>query len=450
MTKQRTYCCLSKMVYIISVFCITTAMASPAKTTFNTLVKFDGTDGAGPHASPTQGTHGNFYGTTAGGGANNYGTVFKMTSGGKLTTLYSFCSQTNCTDGASPNAALVQATDGNFYGTTANGGANGIACLPIGACGTVFRITPGGKLTTLYSFCAQENCADGAVPGGLVHATDGNFYGITAWGGTNSCLIANQDWGCGTVFRITATGKLTTLYSFAGTDGESPQGLVQATDGNFYGTTAGGGANSNSCPVSIYCGTVFQITPTGKLTTLYNFCSRTDCADGADPVAGLTQAPDKNLYGTTFRGGAYSSTCGGLGCGTVFKITLAGKFTALYRFCSGKTSCPDGYWPAAELVNGTDGNFYGTAGAGGNNACPGGCGTVFKVTLAGALTTLHKFDLTDGYGPGGLLRAFNGPLYGTTSAGGDLSCGSGYGCGTVYRLSVGLGPFVETEPTSAR
>ena len=156
-----------------------------------TLHRFDGTDGAFPYGL-VQATDGNLYGTTNVGAAQDYGTVFKMTPSGKLTTLHTFCSQSNCTDGARPAAGLVQATDGNLYGTTYEGGANDY--------GTVFKMTPSGKLTTLHSFCSESNCTDGASPtAGLVQATDGNLYGTTDGGGAN---------GFGTVFKITPSGKL--------------------------------------------------------------------------------------------------------------------------------------------------------------------------------------------------------------------------------------------------
>ena len=214
------------------------------------------TDGEAPFrgAGLVQATDGNFYGTTPTAGANaSGGTVYKITPSGRLTTLYSFCSQSGCTDGAYPNGRLVQATDGNFYGITNGGGAV--------SSGTVFKITPSGALTTLYSFCAQlvnGVCADGSAPeAGLVQASDGDFYGTTSEGGANFY---------GTAFKITPGGALTTLYSFCAqsgcTDGSGPDaGLVQATDGNFYGTTPGGGANN--------LGTVFKITPGGALTTQF-------------------------------------------------------------------------------------------------------------------------------------------------------------------------------------
>ena len=259
----------------------------PRAQTLTKLLDFNGADGDFPYlAGLIQGTDGNFYGTTDGGGVYEQGTVFKVTAGGTLTTLYTFCSQIYCTDGAAPEAGLVQATDGNFYGTTYSGGTYGQ--------GTVFRITATGDLSTLYNFCSQSGCADGADPeAGLVQGTDGNLYGTTSYGGiTDSCD------GCGTVFKITLAGQLTTLHSFDYVDdGAYPQaGLVQATDGSFYGTTNIGGASG------IAAGTVFGITSAGQLTTLYAFC-QTDCTDGAYPQAGLMQATDGNLYGTTSFGG---------------------------------------------------------------------------------------------------------------------------------------------------
>jgi uncharacterized repeat protein (TIGR03803 family) len=381
----------------------TTAISSPAQTP-TTLVNFNGTNGdsAGMDMTLIQGTDGNFYGTTSLGGANNAGTVFKVTAGGKLTTLYSFCSQTNCTDGENPAAGLVQATSGDFYGTTNLGGANN--------AGTVFKITAGGKLTTLYSFCSQTNCTDGDRPiAGLVQATNGDFYGTTNQGGNGN--------GNGTVFKITAGGKLTTLYTFCSqtncTDGAFPfDALVQATDGNFYGTTQNG-ANGN--------GTVFKITPAGKLTTLV--------AVSGWPIGTLVQATDGNFYGTTAFGG------------TIFEVTPGGKLTTLVTV---------GGYPYAGLVQATDGSFYGTTYVGGAN----GKGTVFKMTPSRALTALYTFcsqtNCTDGAYPlAGLMQATDGNFYGTTIAGGTSNACTG-GCGTIYSLSVGLGRFVETKPTAGK
>ena len=315
------------------------AIASPPLT-LTTLHSFDFTDGESPSAL-VQGTDGNFYGTTYYGGSNTScsnlgcGTVFKITPAGTLKTLYNFCAQTGCTDGSVP-VGLVLASNGNLYGTTQYNGANGY--------GTVFEITEAGKLTTLHSF----DWTDGAEPNaGLVQAANGSFYGTTFYGGAN---------GYGTVFEITA-GKLTTLYSFCAqancADGEYPKAdLVQAVDGNFYGTTYGGGANGY--------GTFFKMSPTGKLTTLYSFCSQTSCTDGANPLAGLVQAANQNFYGTIYGGGAH-------GVGTVFKITRGGALTTLYSFCS-QSNCVDGANPAAGLVLATNGKFYGTTGVGGATA----------------------------------------------------------------------------------
>jgi uncharacterized repeat protein (TIGR03803 family) len=238
-----------------------TAIAAHAQT-FSTLVNFDGTNGASPHLGPlVQGLDGNFYGTTVEGGAYKLGTVFKMTPSGTVTTIYSFCSQTNCPDGDGPNGGLVLGEDGNFYGTTSSGGAGGIY-------GTVFKITSAGELTTLHSF----DGSDGMTPAPqLVQATNGNFYGTTEQGGANSF---------GTVFEITSSGTFTSLHSFDGLDGElSLAPLVQASNGDLYGTTQGGGKYS--------MGTVFQITTGGTFTSLYSFCENEPCADGDTPSGGL-------------------------------------------------------------------------------------------------------------------------------------------------------------------
>jgi uncharacterized repeat protein (TIGR03803 family) len=413
------------------VFYVAMVIAANAQT-FTTLASFDGTNGEEPIGSLVQGLNGNFYGTTYVGGANctsdgGCGTVFEITAGGKLTTLYSFCSQPNCTDGEIPAGGLVLATNGNFYGTTGSGGTTG--------AGTFFRITSAGKLTTLYSFCSQPNCTDGKGPGALVQSpANGNFYGTTFSSGAN-----NE----GTIFEITPAGKLTTLYSFCSqpncTDGKSSYGaLVQATNGSFYGTTFSGGANGD--------GTVFKITPAGQLTTLYSFCSQASCIDGLYPDWSLVQAINGNFYGTTYSGGAYNA-------GTVFEITPAGHLTTISSF----ECCTEGILPFAGVVQATDGNFYGTANDDGVNCAA--CGTIFELTPAGQLTTLYNFcsqgsypDCTDGFQPrlAGLLQATNGKFYGTTPLGGDAACNNGFGCGTAFSLSAGLGPFVETLPGAGK
>jgi uncharacterized repeat protein (TIGR03803 family) len=412
------------------------AIALPAQT-FTTLHSFNAsTDGSFPKAALIQATDGNLYGTTY-GGAPGYGVIFKITPSGTLTTLNSL----DKTDGEGPIAGLVQAANGDFYGTADHGGTS-TSCptFDVAGCGTIFRITAGGTVTALDSF----DYTDGANPfAGLVQGTDGFLYGTTEQGGANSQSCKDDTpAGCGTVFKITPSGTLTTLHNFDVTDGFLVDaGLVESADGDFYGTTVWGGPLVNAnCRKGLGCGTVFKITPSGTLTTIHNFCSETICADGEEPVVGLVQGTDGNLYGTTSVGGANDF-------GTIFKITPSGTLTAIYSFCS-QTNCADGF-AASGLIQGTDGNFYGTTNEGGANEieCDRGCGTVFKITPGGTLTTLYSFcslsGCADGQGPeAGLAQDTNGTFYGTASAGGV------YGDGVVFSLSVGLGPFVETQPTS--
>lgn len=377
------------------------AIPSPAQT-LTTLVSFRGTNGSDPeYVSLAQGSDGNYYGTTTLGGANGYGTVFKMAPAGGLATLYSFDS----THGGSPFAGLIQATDGNFYGTTyGGGGAN---------AGTIFRITPAGVLTTLYNF---DNTHGAGPYAGLLQASDGNLYGTTYNGGDSSL---------GTVFQITLGGTLTTLHSFTGADGANPvAGLVEGTDGNFYGVTYGGGAHS--------LGTIFQITAGGALTMLYSF----DTTHGANPAGRLVQGSDSNFYGTTYGGGNNSA-------GTVFRVTAGGALTTLHSL-SPKT---DGANPVAGLIQASDGNFYGTAYYGG----AGNAGTIFKITTGGTLTTVHSFNSTDGANPAAaLLQSSSGTFYGTTYDGGASKFGTVFtlsvASNIVYHLTGTLGPKLSSGP----
>jgi len=397
---------------VAAVMALATIATEPAQAqALITLHSFAYSNGTAPRGVLIQGTDGNFYGTTSSGGSKGDGTVFKIAPGGKLTTLYSFCTERFCADGAFPTAGLIQATNGDFYGTTTGTtqGKND---------GTVFKITPGGTLTTLYRFCSESGCVDGTNPyAGLIQATDGNLYGTTVNGG------ANDD---GTAFKITPGGTLTTLNSFDSLDANPVGGLIQANDGNFYGTTEGGGDGK---------GTVFTMTPDGTVTTLYTFCQKEGCSDGAYPVAGLIQATNGNFYGTT--GGVDGDY------GTVFRIRPSGALTTLYRFCA-KGDCASGASPFGGLVQGTDGNLYGTTSGEGVNA-----GTVFSITPSGGLTTLYDFcsqsSCADGSAPfAGLIQGTDGSFYGTTIQGGAKNLG------TVFSLSVGLGPFVETQPSSGK
>jgi uncharacterized repeat protein (TIGR03803 family) len=393
----------------------TTAIALPAQT-LTTLHNFDGKDGGNP-IGLVQGADGNFYGTAAIGGGNrscrdSCGVIFRMTPDGKTKTLHSF----DYADGEYPFSALVEGTDGKFYGTTYGGGPNDCGRRRKFGCGTVFKIAADGTLTTLFTFKPKL----GHPPSGaLVQGADGEFYGATASGGAN---------GLGTVFRITAGGTLTTLHDFDGTDGREPSGgLVQGHDGNFYGTTVLGG--DLSCGTGYGCGTVFKLTPNGSLTTLHSF----DNTDGAEPNGGLVKDADGNFYGTTVFGGVYTD-------GTVFKITPSGELTTLHAF-----EGTDGHGPQAALVHGTDGNFYGTTLQGGANAG----GTLFRITPGGTLTTLISFEY-ESEPVATLVQGTDGKFYGTTWGDGINNCQREhlYRCGTVFSFSVGLGPFVKTMPTS--
>jgi uncharacterized repeat protein (TIGR03803 family) len=394
----------------------------------------------GPSGQLTQATDGNFYGVTGGSYLDSdKGSVFKITPMGELTTLYTFCSQGGCPDGANPVGRLVQGADGNLYGLTQTGGVSNTLCF-YGSCGTTFRITLDGTLTTLYTFCSQADCADGANPSaGLVQGSDGSFYGTTLFGGT--AAYCTDSGGCGSVFKITPEGTLTTLYAFCVqtgcTDGSGPEAaLVQGNDGDFYGTAAGGGANDN--------GTIFKITPSGTLTTLYSFCPQYGCPDGYLPHEALIQATDGNLYGTSSP--AVNIPCSQAPCGIVFKITPAGVFTTLYNFCSLRR-CSDGEFPQSALVQGGDGNLYGTTLAGGGVGVSSG-GTIFKITTGGALTTLYKFCslffcADGGAPPFGLAPSSDGNFYGTTMAGGA----TGYGAVFGFYVVPGTDPFVELQPS---
>jgi len=409
----------------VVLFCVAAAATLRAQT-FTTLFTFDGKNGEKPSAPLLQGFDGNFYGTTASGGLhfNGGGTIFQLTPSGTMTILYSFCgvnTPRECADGYTPEAALTQTPNGYLYGTTETGGDTGY--------GTVFEFTPSG-FKSLYSFCSPAPCTGGSDPiGALLWAPTGNFYGTTLGGGVSEA---------GTFLKMTAGGVPTTLHDFClegvyptCADGAGPTGVIPGTDGNFYGTTIFGGPAGD--------GTVFKITPGGTLTTLYSFCSQSGCADGTGPN-GVIQGADGNFYETTNAGGAP-------GFGTVFKLTASGTLTTLHTFCLAGSPCIDGGTPLAGLVQATDGNLYGTT-----SQCVGltaGCkypGTIFQITPSGTFTTLYIFcsagaPCTDGADPGAaLIQGTDGNLYGSTTK------GSGSAPGTIFRLSVGLAPFVKALP----
>jgi uncharacterized repeat protein (TIGR03803 family) len=324
-----------------------------------------------------RGGDGNLYGTDGGPvGANSGGIVFKLTLTGTFTTLYNFCSLANCADGQAPSSLMEASSggvSGDFFGTTSGGGANQMPGIcPDTGCGTIFRLTPQGQLTTLYSFCSQANCADGHgnFAGTLIQTAGGTLFGTAGGGIQNSdCTAPGNSDGifCGTAFRITPSGDRTLLHSFNGTAGWSPNSpLIQAADGSFYGTTVLGGTYKGACPTG--CGTFFKMSSSGQLTIPHVFCQDNNCPDGADPTS-LLLANDGNFYGITRNGGA---TCFGSGspsarCGTIFKVTPDGAFTNLYDFCpAGVNPCLSGYFPEF-LIQGTDGKFYGQTQQGGSD-----------------------------------------------------------------------------------
>jgi len=277
----------------------------------------------------------------------------------------------------------------------------GTACASQSGCGTVFKIDASGVENVLYSFTGGP---DGGIPmAGLLRDPAGNLYGTTYYGGDLSC---NSGTGCGTVFELSSTGVETVLYSFRGEeDGELPAaGLVRDPAGNFYGTTFLGGAFGS--------GTVFRLSEAGKERVLYAFSGG---ADGSLPLATLVRDRAGNLYGTTQVGGAY-------GAGTVFEVEATGIEQVLHSFAGGA----DGTYPFAGVVIDSAGNLYGTTFSGGGaGLCEGGCGTVFELSASGIETILHSFT---GHSDGGYPRAAlildaTGNLYGTAEIGGVLGYG---------------------------
>jgi len=389
-----------------------TAMISQAQTvkTLHRFCTHTGCTAQGPNGGIIQATDGFLYGTAIGGG-DGPSTAYKLTPGGNLTVL---------TDLSGPNGGLVQATDGYLYGTTQHGGANFL--------GSVFKMSPGGTVTTLYSFCSQSNCSDGEFPrGALVQATNGDLYGTTPITDPLACSRIMAQYSKS--LRAAHSRLCTPFASKVDALTAVIRWETLAVDGDIYGTTAYGGATGN--------GTIFRITPDGTLNTVYNFCVQAGCPDGSSPFAGLMQGTDGKLYGTT-------SDAGTLGNGTAFGITPGGTLTTLYHFCS-LPACADGNGPGA-LMQATDGNFYGVSASGGAY----GQGTIFSMTTSGTLTTLYNFcsqgfpsGYTDGSIPvGPLVQDTSGVLYGSTANGKNVQTG------TIFILSVGLGPFIKKLPAS--
>ncbi len=352
---------------------------------FSTLYTFaGGNDGSNPNAAPTLAADGSFFGTARDGSPGDSGTVFHLTAAGALSTLYSFTGNARA-DGGNPTAPLLLGSDGNFYGSTASGGDNSTAAS------SIFRITPGGTFTTLYSFTFGN---DGGAPyGALLQAADGSFYGTASVGGAGDA---------GTVFKLTPAGVFSTLYSFSGgSDGAAPEGgLILGKDGNFYGTTSSGHAVGGGH------GTVFRLTPAGALTTLYRFSGGND---GDAPEGALLLGGDGNFYGTTAYGGSGND-------GTVFQLTPAGVLTTLYAFTGGA----DGKFPMAGLAQGGDGALYGTTLSGGTQDS----GTVFKLALTAGASSSSSSSSSGGASSGSSGAAVPGL---SSAAGGSVSGGGSFG-----------------------
>ncbi len=378
--------------------------AKPLPSGFGMLYSFGSStaNGANPNEGVIIDNKGNLYGTTAWGGSNNLGTVFKLTASGTLSVLHSFTGWP--ADGEQPDADLGQPIwgqaepepgltmdeDGNLYGNTQFGGGFG--------GGTVFKLNSSGTETVLHSFYGW----DGIYPSGqLVRDESGNLYGTTTYGGP-----LNR----GTVFKIDMTGNLTVLYSFKGSGldgtGKDPAyplaGLIIDNSGNLYGTTVNGGANGS--------GTVFKLDGSGTLTVLHSF--GTGSTDGAFPESELIRDNKGSLYGTTVFGGANN-------LGTVFKLDTGGMLTLLHSF-----NGTDGEYPYSALIMDNKGNLYGTTDSGGS----GGKGTVFKLDASGNHSVLRNFSGADGSEPMGLTMDNKGIIYGTTFGGGP------YNAGTIFRL----------------
>jgi len=360
-----------------------------------TLHSFAGGNGGGQPNGLVPATNGMFFGTTQIGGSNSAGTVFQMTTNGHVTTLYSF---TGGSDGAIPFAPPAPGPDGILYGTTFQGGESDN--------GTIFKMSAAGALTTLVSF----DIANGDFPyAGLVLGNDRSFFGTSYQGGA---------FGRGTVYRVSTNGDLTTLYSFSnGNDGGHPAaGLAQDGDGNFYGTTYKGGNFGN--------GTLYRIASNGPLASLVSFNS----TNGSFPLAGLAQGNDGNFYGVTSQGGAFTH-------GTVFRVTPSGLLTSLHSFTGGS----DGRQPVGTLLQGSDGNFYGTTAYGGDYDA----GTVFRIAPGGALATLVHFDGYNGAHPrAALVQGTDGHFYGTTQNGGANDHG------LIFRFGIDSAPEITSQPAS--
>jgi uncharacterized repeat protein (TIGR03803 family) len=355
-----------------------------------------GNDGENPFGDMIADADGNLIGTTAYGGANGYGLVFKLSPRGRETRLLVMQPGEN-----GPFAGVTADALGNLYGTTVQGGASDY--------GTIFKLAPDGTQTIVHNFGSGT---DGALAyAGLTLAASGNFFGATFEGGNGNC----GGEGCGTIYKLSANGTEKVLYAFlGGADGQLPYAaaLVDRAD-NLFGTTYEGGAGD--CGGG--CGTVYEFVH-GAKTILHAF---TGGADGGSPIGKLFADDAGNYYGTTFAGG--STTCSG-GCGTVFKIDSNGTVSTIWSFQGGS----DGANPSGGVIMDGAGIIYGTTSAGG----AANANTIYRIEPNGTEKILYAFTGgADGDAPyAALTMDENGDLFGTAPGGGT------YGMGTAFRLKL--------------
>ena len=419
---------VAKTIFVVFITLLLASAIAAAQTQqaqkFKVLHTFHGPDGANPVGQLVRDKAGNFYGVTSNGGkgkcSGGCGTAFKMNNAGKEIWLHSFKGPPNASH---PVAGLLRDKAGDLYGTTLYGGYT--TCASLG-CGTVFKLDKTGEETLLYKFTGYP---DGYFPEALlVEDASGNLYGTTYLGGTS---------GVGTVFTVDRTGKETILHNFAGPpdgggDGAySYDGVISDKVGNLYGVTFDGGAYG--------AGVVYKLDPAGKETLLYSFAGG---SDGSNPDSGLLFDPQGNLYGTTENGGNSECGGTGCGIVYELSPQSDGSWmeTTLYTFCS-LSNCADGEIPGGgPLIRDANGNLFGSTVIGGlyRNCNGDGCGVVFKLDSTGRETVLHSFkNEADGAYPWLGMMDASGSLYGAAGQGGDLNCApnKGYGCGTSFKIT---------------
>jgi uncharacterized repeat protein (TIGR03803 family) len=389
-----------KLRFSVLLIALLTAASSFAST-FKVVFAFNFHDGSGPNGGLIADSSGNFYGTTQFGGANyNRGVVFELTPEGKETILYSFTGQT---DGGIPIGRLISDSSGNLYGITSSGG--NATC----SCGTVFELKKNGKLKVLHAFLGGKDGSQnqGQAQLGLV-MVNGDLYGSASFGGVSGC---DGSLGCGVIFKVTLAGKETILHRFtAKADGAFPQDLIADQAGNIYGETGGSYVAGNG-------GTIFKISAAGKFSTLYTF---PEGAKGTSPRWGLSLNSSGVFYGVTQFGGD-TTTCalGSAGCGVAFSVNATNKEKVLYTF---GVNAAKGDEPSSPVLD-VNGNFFGTTFYGGtvNSTCSLGCGVAYELSSAGKYSVLHRFSgANDGSNPnGGLTEDTAGNIYGADTNGGS-------------------------------